>query len=106
MCVCAVDRQHVYLFVLCASLQQGKQLVAHQLRPVDVCEAVPNQPLRVRINLVNTLYTVKKAEGEGSLPEPVTEHKVGRAERQEQQGATSLLCAHIQTHAHKLSSSH
>lgn len=53
---------------------QGKQLVMHELKATDVSEDVPDQPLRLRMNLINTLYSVQKLEGK-SLPEPVIEYK-------------------------------
>jgi len=47
----------------------------HELKATDVSEDVPDQPLRLRMNLINTLYSVQKLEGK-SLPEPVIEYKV------------------------------
>lgn len=58
----------------------------HELKATDVSEDVPDQPLRLRMNLINTLYSVQKVEGKG-LPEPVIEYKVSASGGTRAQGS-------------------
>lgn len=46
----------------------------HELKAKDKPEGVPGSPAKVRMTLLNTLYTVKKEPG--CQPEPVVQYEV------------------------------
>jgi hypothetical protein len=46
----------------------------HELKAKDKPEGVPGSPAKVRLTLLNTLYTVKKEPG--CQPEPVVQYEV------------------------------
>lgn len=50
----------------------------HELKAKDKPEEVPGSPAKVRMTLLNTLYTVKKEPG--CQPEPVVQYEVRRGQ--------------------------
>lgn len=51
----------------------------HELRARDRPEGVQGSPSKVRLTLLNTLYTVRKSDQPGGMPEPVVEYEVRTA---------------------------
>lgn len=67
------DTQTGKFYIFFNSEGQGKQLVMHELKAKDKPEGVPGSPAKVRLTLLNTLYTVKKEPG--CQPEPVVQYE-------------------------------